>query len=100
MSVVRPPKIAEFIGSTGLSKAESKALHDAAYRLMVDGRSLGVGEEEYDDGVLCVFVLDIRGDRYLVARDAGAYLLVDPALGIIAENHEFDVVLEELKNAI
>ncbi len=100
MSVVRPPIIAESIGSSGLSDDESKAVHDEAYRLMVDGRSLGVGEEEYEDGLKCVFVLDIRGDRYLVARDAGAFLLVDPALGIIAENREFDAVLEELKNSI
>ena len=100
MSVVRPPIIAESIGSSGLSDDESKAVHDEAYRLMVDGRSLGVGEEEYEDGLKCVFVLDIQGNRYVVARDAGAYLLVDPALGIIAENRQFGDVLEELKKSI
>jgi hypothetical protein len=100
VSVVRTPAIAEFIGTSGLSDDESNAVHDEAYRLMVDGRSLGVGAEEYEDGLKFVFVLDIQGNRYLVVRDVGAYLLVDPALGIIAESGEFDQVLQELKNSI
>ena len=42
MSSIRPPIIAELLGSSGLSDDECKAIHDEAYRLMVDGRSLGL----------------------------------------------------------
>ncbi len=49
--------------ASGLSDAEAKALHDEAYRLMVDARVLGVGQQEDDDGIPAfddeVFPLDV-----------------------------------------
>ncbi len=100
MSVIRPPSITELLGSSGLSDRECKAIHDEAYRLMVDGRSLGVGEEEHEGGFKIVFVLDIHGNRYTIARNVGAYLLLDPAFGIIAVRRRFDDVVEELRNSL
>ncbi len=46
LSVVKPPVISEIFGRAGLSDIECKALHEVAYRLMVDGRALGVGQDE------------------------------------------------------
>ena len=40
------------------------------------------------------------GDRYTVARNAGAYLLIDPALGIIELSRQLDDVLEALRNSL
>ncbi len=79
MSVVKPPVISEIFGRSGLSKFECKALHDEAYRLMVDGRALGIGQDEDED----VYVLDVYGNRYTVARNVGACLLLGPGLEII-----------------
>ena len=67
---------------------------------MVDGRSLGVGAEEQDNGNKMVFVLDGFGNRYTVTRNAGAYLILDPAFGIIAAFHALDEIVEELKNCL
>ena len=63
MSVIRPPDIAELVGPSGLSDGECKAIHDEAYRLMIDDRALGVGQDEDDDGIKCVFVLDVKPIR-------------------------------------
>ncbi len=100
MSVIRPPNVAELLPSSGLNDGECKAIHDEAYRLMVDGRSLGVGAEVHDGGQNIVFVLDVHGNRYTIMRDAGTYLLLDPALGVIAANTQFDAVVEELRNSL
>ncbi len=100
MSVIRPPNVAELSPSSGLNDGECKAIHDEAYRLMVDGRSLGVGQEEHDGGSRKVFVLDVHGNRYTITCDAGTYLLLDPELGIIAANREFDDIVEELRNSL
>ncbi len=100
MSVIRPPNMAETLPSSGLNDDECKAIHDEAYRLMVEGRSLGVGAEVQDGGENIVFVLDVHGNRYTIARDAGTYLLLDPAFGIIAANRRFDDVIEELRNSL
>ena len=100
MSVIRPPNVAELLPSSGLNDGECKAIHDEAYRLMVDGRSLGVGAEVHDGGEKIVFVVDVHGNRYTITRDAGTYLLLDPALGIIAANAQFDVIVEELRNSL
>ncbi len=99
MSVIRPPDIAELLRFAGLSDAECKAVHDEAYRLMVDGRSMGVGEEEHEAGVKTVFVLDVLGAGYTVARNAGAYLLVGPAQEFIAVSRRFDDILEAVRNS-
>ncbi len=85
---------------SGLSDAESKALHDEAYRLMVDARVLGVGQQEDDDGITCVYILDMGGHRYTAARNAGAYLLLDPALGIVAISKQFDPILQALRDSL
>ncbi len=100
MSVVKPPVISEIFRRSGLSEFECKAFHEVAFRLMVDGRALGVGQDEDEDGIKCVYVLDVRGNRYTVVRNAGAYLLLDPALGIIEASKRFDDVLEVLRNAV
>ncbi len=100
LSVVKPPVISEIFGRSGLSEFECKALHDEAYRLMVDGRALGVGEDEDEDGIKCVYVLDVHGNRYTVARNAGACLLLGPGLGIIEVSRRFDDVLEALRNSL
>jgi hypothetical protein len=100
VSVIRPPKIAELLWSAGLRDEERRAVHDEAYRLMIDGRSLGVGEEEREGGFTDVFVLDITGNRYTVTRNSGAYLLLDPALGVIAVNEHFDDVVEALRSSL
>ena len=100
MSVIRPPDIAELVGPSGLSDGECKAIHDEAYRLMVEGRSLGVGAELHDGDENSVFVLDVHGDRYTIAREFGTYLLLDPAFGIIAANKQFDDVIEELRSSL
>ncbi len=100
MSAIRPPNNVEVLGSAGLSDDECKAIHDEAYRLMADGRSLGVGEEELDDGHRNVFVLDVRGNRFTIARNVDVYLLLDPAFGIIAVARWFDDVVRELRNSL
>ncbi len=100
MSVIRPPSIAELLVSSGLSDGECKAVHDEAYRLMAEGRSLGVGEEQQEGGFKNVFILDLHGYRYTIARNAGTYLLLDPAFGIIAVNRRFDDVIEELRKSL
>ena len=100
MSVIRPPSIAELLGSSGLSDDECKAIHDEAYRLMAEGRSLGVGEEEQEGGFKNVFILDVHGNRYTIARNAGTYLLLDPVFGIISVNRRFDDVIEELRKSL
>ena len=100
MSVIRPPIVAELVGTSGLSDGECKAVHDEAYRLMADGRSLGVGEEELDDGHRNVFVLDVQGNRFTITRNVGAYLLLDPAFGIIAVSRLFNEVVRELENSL
>ena len=100
MSVIRPPNVAELLPASGLNDDECKAIHDEAYRLMVDGRSLGVGAEVHDGDKNIVFVLDVHGNRYTIMRDAGTYLLLDPALGVIAANTQFDAVVEELRNSL
>ncbi len=100
MSITKPPVISENFGRSGLSELECKALHDEAYRLMVDDRAAAVGQAEDDDGVKCVHVLDVHGDRYTVARNAGAYLLLDPGFRIIAVSKRFDDILEALRNRL
>ena len=100
MSVIRSNSNVELLGSTGLSEEECKAVHEEAYRLMADGRSLGVGEEEQDGGFKNVFVLDVLGNRFTVARNVGAYLLMDPAFGIIAVAKLFDEIVEELRHCL
>ena len=100
VSVIRPSSIADFPGSSGLSGGECKIIHDEAYRLMVDDRAMGVGQDEDDDGIKCVYVLDVHGNRYTVVRNAGAYLFLDPAFGIIAVNRRFDAVIEELRKSL
>lgn len=99
MSIIRPPSNVSPLDSSGLSDDEREAIHDVAYGLMADGRSLGVGEEE-DDGAKNVFLLDIHGNRYTIARNVGAYLLLDPAFGIIAIGSRFDDVIEELRSCL
>ena len=98
MSVVKPPVISEIFGRSGLSEFECKALHDEAYRLMVDGRAMGVGQDEDEDGIKCVYVLDLHGNHYTVARNAAAYLLLGPGLGVIGVSRRFDDILEALRN--
>ncbi len=100
MSLIHPPKLAETLPSSGLNDDECKAIHDEAYRLMVDGRSLGVGAEVHDGGENIVFVLDVHGNRYTIARQFGTYVLLDPAFGIIAANRRFDDVIEELRSSL
>ena len=100
MSVIRPSNAAEQLTSSGLSDDECTAIHDAAYRLMVDGRSLGVGSEFQDGIVKMIFVLDVQGNRYTITRNAGTYLLLDPAFGIIAVFNQFKEVVEELKSSL
>ncbi len=85
---------------SGLSDAESQALHDEAYRLMVDARVLGVGQQEDDDGITCVYILDMGGQRYTATRNAGAYVLLDPAMGIIAVSKRFDPILQALRDSL
>ncbi len=85
---------------SGLSDAESEALHDEAYRLMADARVLGVGQQEDDDGITCVYVLDKGGQRYTAARNAGAYLLLDPALRIVTISKQFDPILQALRDSL
>ncbi len=98
--MIRPSTIADFLGSSGLSDVECNTIHDEAYRLMVLDRATGVGQYEYEDRITCVYVLDVHGNRYTVVRNAGAYLLLDPALGIIEMSKRFDDVLEMLKNSL
>ncbi len=86
--------------ASGLSDAESEAFHDEAYRLMVDARVLGVGQQEDDDGITCVYVLDMGGQRYTAAPNAGAYVLLDPAMGIIAVSKRFDPILQALRDSL
>ncbi len=100
MSVIRPPNMAETLSSSGLNDDECKAIHDEAYRLMVGDRAIGVGQDEDEDGINCVYVLDVHGNRYTVVRNAGAYLLLDPALGIIEASNRFDDVLEVLRDSV
>ena len=100
VSFIHPPSVADPQGSLGLSDDECQAIHDQAYRLMADGLSLGIGVGEQDGGFKMVFVLDIRGDRYTIARGADTYVLFDPALGIIASNSRLDDVLGELRNSM
>ena len=100
VSVIRPSSIADLLEPSGLSGGECRAIHDEAYRLMVGDRAIGVGQDEDEDGIKCVYVLDVRGNRYTVVRNAGAYLLLDPALGIIEASKRFDDVLEVLRNAV
>lgn len=100
MSVIRPPNVAELLPSSGLNDDECKAIHDEAYRLMVEGRALGVGAEVHDGDETVVFVLDVHGNRYTIVRDAGRYLLLDPAFGIIATNRQFHDVIEELRRSL
>ncbi len=85
---------------SGLSDTESEALHDEAYRLMVDARVLGVGRQEDDDGITCVYILDMGGHRYTAARNAGAYLLLDPALRIVTISKQFDPILQALRDSL
>ena len=98
MSVVKPPVISEIFGRFGLSEFERKAVHEEAYRLMIDGRALGVGQDE--DGIKCVYVLDVHGNRYTFARNAATYLLLGPGLGVIGVSRRFDDVLEALRNSL
>ena len=100
MSVIRPPNVAELLPSSGLSDGECTAIHDEAYRLMVDGRSLGVGSEVQESGEKMIFVLDVNGNRYTITRNAGTYLLLDPAFGIIAVFRQFNEVVEELRHSL
>ena len=100
MSVTRPPNMAETLPSSGLNDDECKAIHDEAYRLIVEGRSLGVGAELHDGDENSVFVLDVHGNRYTIARESGTYLLLDPAFGIIAANKQLDDVIEELRSSL
>ncbi len=100
VSVIRPSNDVELLPSSGLNDGECKAIHDEAYRLMVDGRSLGVGAEVHDGGKNIVFVLDVHGNRYTIMRDAGTYLLFDPALGIIAANTQLDAIVEDLRTSL
>ena len=86
--------------ASGLSDAEAKALHDEAYRLMVDERVLGVGQQEDDEGITCVYLLDMDGQRYTAARNAGAYVLLDPAMGIVAVSKQFDPILQALRDSL
>ncbi len=86
--------------ASGLSDAEAKALHDEAYRLMVDARVLGVGQQEDDEGITCVYLLDMDGQRYTAARNAGAYVLLDPAMGIVAVSKQFDPILQALRDSL
>ena len=95
MSVIRPPNVAELLPSSGLNDDECEA-----YRLMVEGRALGVGAEVHDGDETVVFVLDVHGNRYTIVRDAGRYLLLDPAFGIIATNRQFHDVIEELRRSL
>ena len=67
---------------------------------MADGRSLGIGQEEEDIGFKNVFVLDALGNRYTIARNVGAYLLLDPAYGIIVMANTFEDVVQELRNSL
>ena len=67
---------------------------------MVDGRALGVIQDEDEDGIKCVYVLDVHGNRYTVVRNAGAYLILDPGLEIIEVSRRFDDVLEALRNSL
>ncbi len=85
---------------SGLSDAESEALHDEAYRLMADARVLGVGQEVDDDGITCVYLLDMDGQRYTAARNVGAYVLLDPAMGIVAVSNQFDPILQALRDSL
>ena len=100
VSVVLPSTIADLLGSSGLSGGECKIIHDEAYRLMIDDRAMGVGQDEDEDGTKCVYVLDVHGNRFTVVRNAGAYLLLDPAFGIIAVNRRFDDVVAELRKSL
>ncbi len=100
MSVVKPPVISEIFGRSCLSDFECKAVNDEAYRLMVDGRALGVGQDEDEGGIKCVFVLDVHGDRYTVVRNAGTCLLLGPGLEIIEVSRRFNDVLEALRNSL
>ncbi len=100
MSVIRPPNNVNCLDSSGLSDDECKAIYDEAYRFMADGRSLGIGEEHQDGGIKVVFVLDLHGNRYTISRNVGAYLLLDPAFGIIAVRSRFDDVVEELRKSL
>ncbi len=47
-----------------------------------------------------VYVLDVHGNRYTVARNAGACLLLGPDLGIIEVSRRFDDVFEALRNSL
>ncbi len=100
MSVVKPPVISEIFGRSGLCEFECKAFHEVAFRLMVDGRALGVGQDEDVDGIRCVYVLDLHGNRYTVARNAEACLVLGPGLEIIEVSRRFDDVLEALRNSL
>ncbi len=51
-------------------------------------------------GIMCVYVLDKGGQRYTAAWNAGAYLLLDPALGIVAISKQFDRILQALKDSL
>jgi hypothetical protein len=100
VSVIHPPDTADTKSLSGLSEGECAALHGEAYRLMVDGRSLGVGAEVQDNGDKMVFVLDGHGNRFTVTRNAGAYLILDPAFGIIAVFVQFSDAMEELASIL
>ena len=96
MSFVRSSSFADLLRPSGLTDGECRSIHDVAYRLMVDDRSLGVGEVEEEGGGKNVFVLDIHGNRYTFARNVGTYLLFDPVFRIVAVSRQFDDVLEAL----
>ena len=100
MSVVRSPNNVECLDSTGLSDDECGVIRGEAYRLMADGRSLGIGEELIEDGAKSVFVLDGHGNRYTVARNVGAYLLLDPAFGVISVRRQFAEIVQDLRTSI
>ena len=100
MSVIHPLNADELHSTSGLTDGECTAIHNEAYRLMVDGRSLGVGAEVQDNGDKMIFVIDVQGNRYSITRNAGAYILLDPAFGIIAAFAQFHEIMDELKNSL
>ena len=87
-------------GEEGVEVRLKTASSPAATASGLDARVLGVGQEEDDDGITCVYVLDKGGQRYTAARNAGAYLLLDPALGIVAISKQFDRILQALKESL
>ena len=86
-------------GAFGLTSSECISLTEVIYKLIIRGHACGVGDYQ-DDGVTYSFVLDSRGESYVVGRHAGVYFLLDPEFGLVTLDRHFESVLQTLADTL